>query len=419
MLITKELEIKLTSNNGKTIKHLEEKGYIFNKKLNKNGNFTIEGEVLLRVKTEDLPRNVHYEVEYSCDYCEEEGKLTVITNKYSRYTSNRDSCVVKKDACSKCKQKKLKEANLLKYGVENVSQLDEVKKKKEDTCNEHFGVPCNLTIDETKEKIKQTCIEKYGVDNPSKNKDVKEKAKQTNLERWGTEWTSQSDNMKQKSKLTLLKRYGIEHNSHSKIFRDKAKNTMNERYGVDYASQNPEIADKIKKSLQDKYGVTNISQIQSVKIKKAETFFKNGTIATSNQQRFLHELLGGELNYSNQTPSLDIAFPNERVYIEFNGSGHALCVKMGQMTQQEFDNKERRRYYYLKNQGWKAIIINSQRDYLPEDDIILREIEKAKEWFATEEIGNNHYVINIGNKINDEIYGKLRKIKVKDLKQVV
>jgi hypothetical protein len=70
----------------------------------------------------------------------------------------------------------------------------------------------------------------------------------------------------------------------------------------------------------------------------------------------------------------------------------------------------------MKNLGWKGIFINSPRDYLPSDDIIIQEINKAKEWFKINEKYHSHYNIDIGILINDEKFGKLRKIKEKDLK---
>ena len=53
----------------------------------------------------------------------------------------------------------------------------------------------------------------------------------------------------------------------------------------------------LRKNVKEKiWGRKHIS-IGRNKIKKAETFYKNSTVATSNQQRYLFDLLGGELNY--------------------------------------------------------------------------------------------------------------------------
>jgi len=245
--------------------------------------------------------------------------------------------------------------------------------------------------------------------------EFKDKIKETNLERYGTECSMNNEEIRSKIIQNNVEKYGVEYYSQTDECKDKVKQTSLDKFGKEYYMQTDEWKDKIIETCNDKYGVDNISQTQDVKNKKSESFYKNGTVKTSNQQRYLWKLLGGELNYSNETPSLDIAFPNEKIYLEFNGSGHDLCVKMGNMTQSQHDNRERARYYYMKKRGWKGIFINSSRDYLPTDEIILDEINKAKEWFSIEGKNHSHYNIDIGILINDEMYGKLRKIKEKDL----
>ena len=45
-----------------------------------------------------------------------------------------------------------------KYGVENVSQIQDVKLKKEQTCLKHFGAKCSFMSDECREKTKRTLL---------------------------------------------------------------------------------------------------------------------------------------------------------------------------------------------------------------------------------------------------------------------
>lgn len=221
-----------------------------------------------------------------------------------------------------------------------------------------------------------------------------------------------------KSQECNLINYGVENIIDIPNVLEKIEQTNLEKYGVKCVFESEYIKTKAKQAIMEKYGVENISQLEDIKIKKAETFYRNGSIATSRQQKYLHNLFGGELNYSNNTPSLDIAFPEYKMYIEVNCSGHDIPVKTGRMSQKEFDNKERRRYHLLKNNGWKGIFINSICDYLPSNEVLLNELTKAKEWFNSNEKGHSHYNINIGNKINDINYGKLRRITEKDLKEV-
>ena len=215
-----------------------------------------------------------------------------------------------------------------------------------------------------------------------------------------------------------LVNYGFEYHINQPEFIKKQKQTNLEKYNSESIFGSKYFIEKTKEIVKEKYGVDNISQIEDVKIKKAETFYKNSTVRTSRQQRYIHQLFGGELNYSNDTPSLDIGFPEDKIYIEVNGSGHDLCVKMGNMTEEEFKNKEIRRYQYLKRRGWKGVFINTIRDYLPSDEVLLEEYNKALEWFKSDEKYHSHYNINIGGFINDDTYGKLRRITEKDLKIV-
>lgn len=230
----------------------------------------------------------------------------------------------------------------------------------------------------------------------SNRKCQSKKTADCNMANYGFEYHINQPNTIKRMEATNIKRYG-------------SKNMFGSEYFIN----------KTKEVVLDKYGVENISQLEEIKIKKAQTFYRNGTVRTSRQQKYLHELFGGELNYANNTPSLDIAFPEDKIYLEFNGSGHDLCVKTGYMSQDDFNNRERQRYYYLKGLGWKGIFIISPQDYLPSDEILMDEFNNALAWFQSSENGHAHYNINIGNKIKDEVYGDLRRITESDLDKVV
>lgn len=361
MLLSKEVEVTITSKN---YKRYMDMGYNFETKISRN-KLTIPKGTKCNIKVKDLDRKSSIKIKYKCDYCGIEKEVC-----YKDYMKHCPEGKVKeKDACLKCSSKKAKETLIEKYGVTNAMHLEFVKEKIKETNLERYGVVCTLNTEENKKRIKEKFINKYGVENYSMTEECKKKVRDTNNKKFGSDYYSQTKEWKESFKNTSIKRYGVE----------------------------------------------NISQSIEIKFKKAETFYKNNTVATSRQQSYLHKLLGGELNYSNNTPSLDIAFPDEKIYIEFNGSGHDLCVKMGNMSQEEFDNRERARYYYLRDRGWKCFIINSRRDYLPSDEVIVNEFHKAKELFNSYEYNKNHYILEIGEFINDERYGKLRRIKEEDL----
>lgn len=366
MLLSKEVYVNVCSTN---LLHYIEKGYSIETYINNKGKIAVKKNTSILVKVEDLKINAPIKIIYSCDYC---GKQVEI--KYCDYMRHYPNGIKDdKDCCLKCSPLKSKEKLIDRYGVDNPMYLDFAK-----------------------ENLKNTNLKKYGVSVPINSKDYSERIKKENIKKYGVPYY----NMTEECKLRI-------------------RNTNMKRYGKEYHTQTDEWKDKLKNIIQERYGVDNVSQIGEIKLKKANTFYKNGTVATSRQQYYLHNILGGELNYSCNTPCLDIAFPNEKIYIEFNGSGHNLNVKLGDLTQEEFDKKELARYYYLRNNGWKCFIINSPRDYLPTEDILISEFNKAKEWFKTDKKEHNHYVMNIGLVMEDEKYGKLRKIKDNDLEPTI
>lgn len=129
-----------------------------------------------RIAPDNIPR---------CPICGEKVTITVSGKKEFNKTCGKIEC-----------KNKLREIRSLeRYGVKNISQADEVKKKKEDLSLAKFGTKTPLQNREVKGKIKEsleahhgldwkkvllnkrknTCLEKYGVDNPSKLAEVKSK----------------------------------------------------------------------------------------------------------------------------------------------------------------------------------------------------------------------------------------------------
>jgi len=283
--------------------------------------------------------------------------------------------------------------------------------KMKNTVKEKYGVEHQMHLPEVKNKIKNTNLMKYGKTSPMKAEEIKQKVKDTLKKKYGVEHYTQTDEYKIKTKETNLQKYGVENVFQLAIFQDKQKDTVRKKYKVDNVFQSEEIKIKIKKTIIEKYGVDHIMKIPEIKEsiirKQKESLYKNGNVQVSKQQLYLHNLLGGELNYQVDILNLDIAFPEEKIYIEYNGGGHDLQVKMGRISYEDFIQSELKRYLFLKSRGWKQILINSPRDYLPDDKTIIEEFKKAKIHFDS---GYWHYQIEISDKVFDKRYGKLRKI---------
>lgn len=302
MLLSKEVEVRIV---GRNEKYYEDLGYeiprYFNKKENK---YMVKRGTYINAKVEDLPKQSHIMVNVKCDYCGE-----IIQVRFDAYNKQRNNDITK-DCCNNCKATKGKELNLLRYGVENQFQRDEVKKK-----------------------AIQTNIEKYGYYHPAKNKEV-------------------------------------------------------------------------------------ISKIMN-------SMSKNGNVQTSKQQHYLHKIIGGTLNYNDNSVgyySIDIAFPKDKIAIEYDGSGHDLQVQFGNLTQNEFNHKEIVRSEILRRNGWKEVTIISKKDLIPLDDKIRQIIQDAKCYFGTGhswityDIDRNKVVCSEYEKEYD--FGKLRRITKEDLDKV-
>lgn len=430
------------------------------------------GEII-KIDAEHLTAGMRREIILVCDYC---GKEYTTCNK--SWQNNKRKQLLKKDACSyECRNEYTKEVTIMKYGVENVSQSEIIKEKMKNTNLEKYGVEYYSQTDEYKDKCHATCLERYGVGHYSKTDECKERIVSTMLEKYGVEYYTQTDEYKEKSKKTCLIKYGVTSPQKSELIQEKTKLTNLKRYGVENVFSNEDVKQKIKDVWNDRYGVEHYSQTDEYKLKMKEytsregywekrneksrqsnldrygvtsytktdeykekvkitnlarygvewslqspvvrekiyaTFQKNGSIPTSKQQLYLFNLLGGELNYFTGKCFLDIAFLNEKIYLEYDGGGHNLDVKLGTMTEQEFKRKEMKRYFALKGEGWKCIRIISENDKIPSDDDILfihkKCLELLKEGNNWVEVDYNAQTIKTFSDIINYKCEKLRRI---------
>jgi hypothetical protein len=90
------------------------------------------------------------------------------------------------------RQEKTKKTWQLKYGVDNVSQSDEIKRKKETIYLERYGVKHPGQIEEGKERRRKTSLKKYGTIWPIQNEEVKKKREKTYLDKYGVIAPSQN-----------------------------------------------------------------------------------------------------------------------------------------------------------------------------------------------------------------------------------
>ena len=291
------------------------------------------------VNAEDVFKNARVQIRVSCDYCGE-----VYTVSKHLYTAALKMCHTKKWACPNCKREKIMES-----------------------CMDIYG--CHFTqLDSYKEDAKERSLKKYGTEYPMQSNIVKQHIKDTLMEKYGVEYAGQVESGKKKAIQTNLIKYGVTHSSQLKETQEKKKETVRKRYGVDHVAQLDSVKEKFRQTCQERYGVDAPMQLPEIRQKSNETYYKNGSGHCSNQQYHIWQLVGGELNYPACGYSLDIVIDN--IDIEYNGSGHDLCVRTGQKTREEFDKKERMRKGCLKKNGYKILNIDSDTDKLPDDEII-------------------------------------------------
>lgn len=230
-------------------------------------------------------------------------------------------------------------------------------------------------------RITHTNRIKYGVDNATQNKNIRKQISITHKNRSEEE----KQLSLQKSKQTCLEKYGVEYAVQSKQVKAKILNTIKERYGEQYTSttQVPEVKAKQIATLQQHYGkqYTNSLQVPEIKKKARQSLFQNGTMPVSKIQKYIYDMLceqeenksNIELNYLFGSYFLDIAFINEKIDLEYDGSGHKLNIVHSHITESEFYENEQIRNYYVLRRQWKIIRIISDTDYWFYGKLFLKE----------------------------------------------
>lgn len=281
-----------------------------------------------------------------------------------------------------------------------------------DYCNKEI---ITMTYDQYTKRTKE--INKISC----RNKDCyTQKVKEISLLRYGIDNYAKTEECRKKMEATMMKLYGVKSALQYDKAKEKRKQTCMERYGVEYALQSEEVKEKKKITLIEHYGVDAPAKHPLIKKKMSEALYKNGSQKASKQQLYLHNIYGGELNYPIEYYDVDICLLDEKIVVEYDGSGHNLNVKLGKITEKEFNQRELVRYNVIKRKGYKQIRIISAKDRLPSDEVLLQLLLIAKNYFNTTSHSwikfdiDNSKMINAENMNIDGVhfnFGQLRKIK--------
>lgn len=212
----------------------------------------------------------------------------------------------------------------------------------------YCSVKCLSNSDEVKEKRKNTCLSKYGTDNPMKNETIKESYYKSINDKFGVKNISQLETTKDKVKKSNKERYGVEYVSQLESNREKLKDLM--------LLKSKELilfkSFKISSDIQNKIDFSNLkflkfteTSIYEIQCDQNHSFtihkntlndrIKNGnTICTicnpinssSDSQNqlfnFIKENYNGELISNNRSLiglELDIYLPDLKLAFEYNG----------------------------------------------------------------------------------------------------
>lgn len=397
-LITKEVTVKPS---GKTIQYYKDKGY------------KAEWHQPLTVSVNDLPNSSNALVEVSCDIPDCNNVSTMTYDTYNKITKENPLCVCKEHSWVKAR---ITYEN--RTGYKNPLLNPEVKEKSQETVMRKYGVNGVLSVPKFREKFNTTNLERWGTINPMENEEIKQKQLNTLMNNYGVTNPMFSDEIKQRQIDTCIEKYGTEYYMNTEEFKNAKKQYF------DDPEKMTEWLQKWQDNFRKKYNANYMMQVPNFKAKRVRTMYENATVNTSLQQRYIHLLFGGELNYPvGERFWGDIVFPDEKIICEIDFSGHDLCVKLGNVSQKEFDQKEIIRHEILKRTGYKTIHLISHTDKLPSDSKLLEILELSKQYFK--EYPNHSWIewyLDDGFYRNAEHkdgipydFGELRKIKKEEI----
>lgn len=155
-----------------------------------------------------------------CEICKKPTKFWTFGKGYYRF------CSPKCSSNSVDVRDKTKNTMLKKYGKEHALQIDEFKKKQEQTTKTLYGATNYFASEKFSDENKEYNLKNFGVIHNWQREDVKEKIKKTKLEHYGRE---NYVNVK-KCKETKLLKYGDENYNNYELNRQSKYKTYIDKY---------------------------------------------------------------------------------------------------------------------------------------------------------------------------------------------
>ena len=287
-----------------------------------------------------------------CLECGKKLKFRKLTRGYGKYCSTR--CAYKSDIVKKNREK----TNLELYGVKNCYQSEEKKKKIRQRQEELYGgIASGSPI--IRKKIQETNIKKYGVDNIFKNKNFQRRQKERIQSISKEKWKKISKKMKE----TKIKKYGDENYCNV----EQILRTKREKYGDDWMCskkmtntkrKNVERFEKEHNCIErckvlKIYGCPAIlKDIKMIKngfrkfilnseLEKIENYINNGDLRKGKSKaekevlKYIRQNFKGKIEENSKkiiSPlELDIYIPKIKLAVEYNGNYWHRASKLGKL----------------------------------------------------------------------------------------
>ena len=353
----------------------------------KNLGYKLDKEYFF-VKIEDLPKKSFTKVNVKCEYCYIEEFIP-----YYKWNRSMES-PVKKYCCKNCKGEKIKESNILKYGVTSVAKLESSKRKAVETSLEKWGVRNHLMSTTIKEKIKNTNREKWGVENPMQMPEIRKKQSEKIKQKWGVCNISKLDDIKEKKCKTTFSNFGVLFPLQSEDIKEKVRSTNFKKFGNEYFTKtetwrknNYDIArdefyiryiDKNISLFKCDYKLDHNFEISKDVYCKRKLYniplcsvcnpiSDNRSIKEKELFNFILSSYSGEVinNWRDGKMEIDIYLPQVKIGFEFNGlywHSDIYKEKNFHLKKTEFFNKKGIRIIHIWEDDWdfKKSIIKSQ-----------------------------------------------------------
>lgn len=182
-----------------------------------------------------------------CSHCEQryDSLETIgLRIRYSAYCSRKCVAASLGDEHWKARSTAAKQTLLEKHGVTNVSQIPEVKAKKERAALEKYGVKNVLLDPGVQRRRKRTLLRNHGVSSPTQSLVIRGKMRATCMERYGGPTSFSDPKVKRKAEVTVAA--GMKDPVKWEQRRRKTVATNLRKYGVSNPQQDPAVASRTR-----------------------------------------------------------------------------------------------------------------------------------------------------------------------------